>query len=919
MNYRIGVLLLILSSISPSIVYGQLTSATVSGTVTDSAGASIPGAMVTATDDMTGAVSHAETNAQGSYVVTGLAPDTYRLVFSKDGFSSYQQYGLTITVSQRATVNAVLHVGSVSQSVTVKAASAMLNFQSPTISTTIDTKMTVQLPLNGRDVLQLMQLAPDVGPTAVVSYQQNASRPDQANNFVGASGGRGDSTSYYLDGALNEDALTQIANVYPDPDAIQEFSFATSTFSAKFSGRGGGVMNAVTRGGTNQLHGVLFEFVRNSALNGRTYFSPVQDNLVRNQFGGTLGGPFRKDKIFGFFSYQGTRITQNPINSAIVLTAAQRAGDFSADKKQLVDPSTRKPFPGNQVPTTRFDPIAKKVLAIVPVGAPSTGIVQYLSRFVQNDDQFVARGDEVINQNLRIYASYIHDGLQEPSTSIPGNLLTATTNSTWLSQFGVVNTTYIFSPSLTTTFVTSFSRRSNLSTSPPGFTDWTGFGAKIPDLAPPGRSSFNLLVKNYFSKDWAGSYAIPATEGGVGNQWTWVRSNHTLEFGGDILRSKVVKNQDHLGDGYPVFSNQLSGDNALDFLLGKPSTFTQIASVYIVPTRTLPALYFIDTWKATPRSTLTLGVRWNPFVPVFESAYHEEAIFSPSAYAANIHSSRYPTLPKGLLLAGDPGVPSRVIDSDYYLFDPRVGFALDIFGNGMTSLRGGLGVYQDQMTANTINPNFSPFNTNVLFTNPASIDNPYQGQIDPFPLPRGPAPQNTPFQIPEQANPFTRGMKPPTIQQWNLTLEQQVFHSSVFRIAYEGGASYHLFGSVEGNAAVYNPQKTLQQNLANYNIRRPMGANFQGLALGRDVGRANFNALVVSMQKQTTHGVTFLTGYRWSRCMDESEESFFDRDAYSTPDPSHDYGPCSFNVKNQVKGVHGMGAPINKLRLGICE
>jgi hypothetical protein len=206
------------------------------------------------------------------------------------------------------------------------------------------------------------------------------------------------------------------------------------------------------------------------------------------------------------------------------------------------------------------------------------------------------------------------------------------------------------------------------------------------------------------------------------------------------------------------------------------------------------------------------------------------------------------------------------------------------------------------MTANTINPNFSPFNTNVTFTNPASLENPYQGHVDPFPLPAGPAPTDTPFQIPEAANPFTLGMKAPTIEQWNLTLEQQLLRNSVMRLAYEGQSADHLFGSVEGNAAVYNPVETQQQNVANYNIRRPMGTSYQGLALGRNVGVANFESLTVSLQKQAAHGLTFLTGYRWSRCMDESEEGFFDTDAYSTPNPSNDYGPCTFNVTNQFKG-----------------
>ena len=904
MSFRFAVFLFVFSTLTLicSVSLGQLTSATISGRVTDSSGSALPGAKITAIDSTTGTISHADTDGQGNYVVTGLTPDTYRLTFSKDGFESYEQDGLIVTVGQHASVNAELHVGAVSQSVTVQAAANMINVESPNVSTTIDNKMTQQLPLNGRNVLQLMQLAPDTGPTSSSGYQQNASRPDQANNYAGASGGRGDSTSYYLDGALNEDVLTQIANVFPNPDAIQEFSFETSTYSAKFAGRGGGVMNAVTRGGTNQFHGQLFEFLRNSDLNGRNYFSPVQDGLKRNQFGGTFGGPIRNDKTFGFFSYQATRIRQSPINSAVVLTAAQRSGDFSADSRQLVNPSTGLPFPGNQIPTSMFDPIASKILDIVPVGAPGTGIVQYQSRLVENDQQFVARADENIRQNLRIYGSYIYDGLQEPSTSVPGNLLTAASNQSWLSQFGVVNATYIFSPNLTTTVVGSLSRRANRSTSPSGFTGWSGLGANIPNMVTPGQTSFFLTINNYFAQFWDGIYEIPATEGGVGNQWTWVKDAHTLEFGGDILQSKVVKDQDYQGDGNFIFSNALSGDNALDFLLSKPSTFVQQGSFHIVPTRTLPSLYFVDTWKVLPRLTLTLGVRWNPFVPVFDSGYHEEAIFSPAAYAAGVHSARYPTLPAGLLLAGDPTVPSRVVDSNYHLFDPRVGFALDIFGNGMTSLRGGFGMYQDQMTANTINPNFSPFNTNVTFTNPASLENPYQGHVDPFPLPAGPAPKNTPFQIPEAANPFTFGMKAPTIEQWNLTLEQQLLGNSVMRLAYEGQSADHLFGSVEGNAAVYNPAETQQQNVANYNIRRPMGASYQGLALGRNVGVANFESLTVSLQKQAAHGLTFLTGYRWSKCMDESEEGFFDTDAYSTPNPSHDYGPCTFNVTNQFKG-----------------
>jgi len=885
----------------------QLTSATISGRVTDSSGAVIPKARVIAVDEATGKVTTGEADDQGNYVLTGLLPDTYRLTFSQPGFQSRTQEGLVITVGQRATVDATLEVGSATVNVNVQASqAAAVNLESPTVSTEVDTKMTVNLPLNGRDVLQLAQLAPDSGPTSPGPYNQGASRPDLSNAYVGASGGRGDSMSFYLDGALNEDVLTQIPNVFPDPDAIQEFSLDSNTFSAKFAGRGGGVMNAVTRGGTNQFHGVLFEFLRNSVLNGRNYFSATQDGLKRNQFGGTFGGPIRKDKTFGFFSYQRTTARQNPINSATVLTAAQRAGDFSSSSKQLVDPTTGAPFPGNQVNPALFDPIAEQIVNMLPIGAPGTGLIYYTSRLIENDNQFVARADENIGSSLHLYASYLYDGLSEPAATDPHNILTAGNSSGvgadqyWQSQFAVLNATYIFTPHLTTTAVLSMSRRTNLATSAPGFPGWTQLGAQIPDLVAPGHTSLNLAVNNYFSVSWDGVYTIPATEAGPANQWTWVKSNHTLEFGGDLLFSKVIKDQDYEGDGSYTFSNALSGDNALDFLLSKPSSFVQEANFYETPTRALPSLYFVDTWHTTRRLVLTLGVRWNPFVPVFDDTYHQAGVFSPSAYAQGIHSTLYPTLPPGLLLVGDPGVPSRGINSRYTLFDPRVGFALDVFGNNKTSLRGGYGMYQDQMTANMINLNYSPYNVNISLTNPASIENPYQGQVDPFPV-RKPTPPTTPFQIPEAAGPFVLDMKPPNIQQWNLTLEQQMPFATLFRMSYEGSAADHLFAAGEGNAAIYNPALTQKQNVANYNARRPMGTWYQGLSLNENVGTANYNALTVSAQRQVVRGLTFLTGYRWSKCMDEADPGGFNSDVYATPVPRADRSRCAYDVTNQFK------------------
>jgi hypothetical protein len=906
-------------------LYAQLTSATITGQVTDTSKAAVPRASVVASGTETGTVYKTVTNEEGNYVLPSLPPGKYSLTVSMNGFQSSIQKDLTVSVGAHLTLDVTLGVGSVSESVSVTGTDREVELQTPTVSTVINNTMTEELPLNGRDVLQLAQLAPDAGPTAPGPYNQGASRPDLANAYVGVGGGRGDSTAFYLDGALNEDALTQIANVFPNPDAIQEFSLDTSTFSAKFAGLGGGVMNVVTKGGGNQFHGTAFEFLRNSVLNGRNYFASAQDGLKRNQFGGVLGGPIRKDKAFAFFSYQGTMLRQSPLSSATVLTQAQRNGNFSSTSKQLVNPRTNVPYAGNQIDPSTFDPIATKILALLPVGNPSNGLVYYTSRLIENDKQFVTREDVNPTEKLHLYGTYLYDQLNEPDPSVKGNILTASVTSgvgaasSWLSQFAVLNATYIVSPNLTTTVVGSMSRRSNLATSSPGFPGWTQLGAQVPDLvANPKNTAISLNITSYFQIGWTGQYRIPATEGGYANYWTWISGNHTLEFGSDTLWSKVIKAQDYEGDGVYTFGNTLSGDNAADFLLGSPSQFVQQGNFFIAPTRTLPAAYLVDTWRTNRRLVLTVGFRWNPFVPVFDSAYNQVGLFNATSYINNVHSSQYPSLPPGLLLAGDPGVSKRVIPTYYYLFDPRVGFAWDVFGHGRTSLRGGYGAYQDQMTANMINVNYSPFNVNVTITNPASTANPYQGQVDPFPIAK-PTPKGTVFQLPMAAGPFVPGMKAPTVQQWNLTLEQQAPLHTVLRVGYQGSSAHHLLGALQGNAAIYNPALTQKQNVSNYNVRRPMGAYYQSLLLDQDSGTSNYNAMVVSLQRQLGKQLTFLAGFRWSRCMSTADPTSFNSGQYSTPIRSRDYGKCSYDVRDQVKGSAVWQMPDVRLHAGLLD
>lgn len=391
----------------------QRTSATISGTITDPNGGSVPDATVSATAASTGTASKSVTDASGFYVITNLAPGIYSVRVEKAGFQNYVQSGVVLDVDRPVTLNAALAIGSTSQSVTVSAAGSQVDVRSATVSYQVTTKMAVDLPLNGRNVIQLMSLAPDVAPVAIGvaskgPYIQAASRPEDATLLVAADGGRGSSTAFYLDGGLNEDVLTNVANIYPNPDAIQEFSVETNNYSAKFGGRGGGVINAVTRGGTNQFHGAAFEFVRYYPMNGRNFFATSQDGLKRNQYGFTAGGPIQKDKTFIFFSYQGTNLRSLPTgNTSLAPTPAQLSGDFSGllPKTQVVDPTTQTPFPGNIVPVSRFDPISLKILSYIPPANPATGLVSYTTATVQNGNQYIGRLDHRFGDKFSLYAS----------------------------------------------------------------------------------------------------------------------------------------------------------------------------------------------------------------------------------------------------------------------------------------------------------------------------------------------------------------------------------------------------------------------------------------------------------------------------------------------------------------------------------
>jgi len=888
----------------------QRSSATLSGTITDPTGAVIPNAKVSAIQTATRQTTVGESSASGLYVLSNLAPGPYQVRVEKAGFQTHVQDGLALQVDQSATLNVTLRVGSQAEAITVTADAALVDVRSQTLTTTFTPQIVKELPLNGRNVLQLLTLAPDVNmvPSGGI-YSQAASRPEAVSQRVSVAGGHANSAAFYLDGASNEDPYTQIANVFPNPDAIQEFSFQTNSYNAKFGGRGGGVVNAVTRGGTNAFHGSAFWFVRNATLNARNFFARSDDGLKRNQYGFTFGGPAIRNKTFFFASWQGSNIRALPQSSSSVSpTAAQRAGDFSAIRTQLKDPDTGAIFPGNYIPTSRFDPIAMKIVNLMPVGDPVTGLAYFSRRVKQDGQQFVTRGDHNVSEKFRLYGRYLYDTLDEPNPTILTNILTASVSRTWKSHSGALNGTYLLTPALAANFAVGASRV-NMMRVGPDLPGWTGFGSKVTNMVYGGSgSALNLNVAGYFSLSYSGIYRVPRNQFNWNTNWTWIRRSHTMEFGAEWIREHNILDQDYLSGGNFVFAGQRSGNNLVDFFLGRPSQFTQNAPLYNSLRRNVPAAYFNDVWKIGRRLNLNLGVRWTGWEP-WNDQRKQVKVFDGAAYRAGVRSQRFPNLPPGVFVPGDPGVPERGIDAHYRLFDPRVGLAWDIFGDGKTSLRAGYGLYHDQPTANAYNGQLTspPFNLSVDINFPASLADPFQGYVNPFPSVLPPPPTTRfPSPMPLLAwapSSFTY----PSTQQWNLTLEHQLPAAILVRAGYAGSQSYHLTAGVEGNEAVYIPGAS---TLANTNQRRPM-KEFTTAPLGQSPGTAYFHSLLLQAEKRMTHGVSFIAGFRWAKSIDESSESVFWTGNYTTSNPFADRGVSDYDIHRQfiLSAVWQMPAP----------
>lgn len=857
----------------------------INGAVADTSGAVIPGAKVTVQETATGFSRTVVTSPEGFYVVPSLRPSVYDITVEAPSFRTFKQAGVQVQADQRATVNVTLEVGATTETVSVEANAVQVDTTTGTIKQVVDQQRIIELPLNGRNAASLTLLVPGAVSAPSGGADQGQTKTFPGAVTVSANGARGNQISYELDGGNNVDEYTNVNAPFPFPDALQEFSVQTSNYSAEYGQNAGGVVNIVTKSGTNDLHGDLFDFTRNAVFNARNFFSPERDQLKRSQFGAVIGGPVRipgvyngKDKTFFFFGYQGTRIHNlGGASNEFVPTPANLAGDFSAllsannpanplkKAVQVVDPATGQPFPGNMIPVSRFDPASLALAQHIPQ-AGGNGLVYFLRPIVQDFNEEVAKIDHMFSGSDRLSGRYYAAGFMNQGIYHPQNLLDVTSGSSILSQNVLLSETHIFSPSLLNDLRLNYARENSIRGPVAGQINLHDLGVNN-IYQPPENAIPSIGVSGFFSMGQDPNARFTRNNYTLADDLRWVRGRHSFAFGVHAELSRVDIDNHFLQPGSFSFTSDVTNYAIASFLLGKMRSFRQGAGEFKNNRNQFIGVYAEDTFHVSKRLTLDYGLRYEPYFPWREVRGRVEQ-FRPDAYWAGIHSQVFVNAPPGLLFPGDPGVPENGTRPALRNFAPRVGFAYDVFGNGKTSLRGGAGIFYDTRQSGSFNNRFvdvTPFSPQLTVTDPQGpFSNPLLGLPNPFPAPF-PPPKDAPFPLPVLAITYAPdgNYSVPTVYNYNLAIEQQLAPNWLARIAYVGSHSSHLSEMIELNPAVYIPGSKLGTD------QRRIFQNFQTISFASQSGDSTYNSLQVSLEKRFSSGVTLSANYTWSKSTDD--------------------------------------------------
>lgn len=855
MRLKQSLLLIVIQSILAVAAWGQ--TAQIVGAVTDPSGAAVPGASITALNVNTNTKSMARSNADGLYTITLLPPGHYTVSISKAGFSPVTHSGLILGVGDHATIDAKLTVGALAQAVTVRSSAPLIDAQSATIHRVVSHETIVNLPLNGRDVTQLLTLQGGV-------IQTESSSGVVGNGFV-VNGSRNTGVYMSLDGGMDINSYQNFTGELPNPDAIQEFGIQTNNFSAKYGNATGAVVSVVTKSGTNQFHGSAFEFVRNGALfDARNFFQASTDSLKRNQFGGTFGGPILKNRLFFFFSTQDTTIRSNPVLTHVFLpTAAERTGDFSAITKKIINPNTGEAFSGNQIPASLLSPVSLAFLKVLPSPSSADGGQYIGTPTIQDERGYTGKIDWYLGRH-HISGKYFYNRFNQPFTGDLRDYSTmrsaAVAKSLQPYSQITFNDIYTISGSLLNSFTFS-SRRDR------DFNDWSSITlplnyqqAGVQGIAMPDPPSVYLSVSGGFLSRPGWEYDLHESDLQWADNFTMVRGRHELEFGADFIRtSNSIKNE-FRQQGMFTFNGSLSGNAMADFMLGDVYQFWQGGGEYKEFRQNRPGFFVQDNFRATSKLTLNLGLRWDPLFPPHDTLGRVEC------FVPGMQSTRFPNAPAGYLLAGDPGCPSGGMNTYLPELAPRFGFAYRF--TPRTVIRGGGGLFWNPLSAIQYNTfvDSAPFSPQVTLYG-VDFQTPYANAMNPFPQSFAPfvPPSTATFDLPlGQFGVFSSGWRPSYQESFNLTVEQQVSANTAVRASYIANLGRHLSYVVDTNYARYISGVS---TVGNIQQRRPFQDFGEILNSGYDA-TASYNALQLSIQRRMASNLSFQASYTWSKSID---------------------------------------------------
>jgi hypothetical protein len=844
---KLSISLTLLAFCIPVLTAQVAGTGSIQGSVSDGTGAVIPSASITLTNTATHVKRNITSDNGGVFAFPNVEIGTYMVEVGAAGFKTFQQNNVVLEVGSSIAINASLQVGATDQRVEVTTESLALQTEDPTFKQTIDQKTVTEMPLNGRQLTSLITLSGGSAPAPAGDF--TGSKYSYATISVSIAGGSGNTTMWRLDGGDNNDYMANGNLPFPFPDAVSQFSVESTVLGAQSGMHSGGLVNVVTKSGTNQYHGNAFEFLRNNYINAIPFYSARTDNLHQNQFGGTFGGPILRDKLFAFAGYQRTRTTQSNLAQTQIPTAANLLGDYSVTDPapppagqtfvptpcatkavQLRDPLTGAILPGNKYatpPTYNAQSLAleKYLPALDPTfDTNNCGNVRYQIPSLATINDFVTRVDWSISQKHHLYGRYFIDGYQFPAYFSPTNILITTQSGNiervqsftmgedWTINSNTVNSSH-----------TTLTRRSNVRGFSPQDINANTLGVNVFQAVNYG---LYLRLTNKFTIGGGTNSLAHFNDNSLSfdDDVNLIRGKHQIVIGGEFVRNQLNIGNQYESNGVFTFGGIYSGsgpsggstvgDSNLDFLMGTMSAFEQSKQQQNALRGSIPSLYIQDTWHASKQLTLVAGIRWSPeFFP--HDYFHRGSTFDMAAFLANKTSSVYPNAPAGAFYYGDPGVPSAMTKNSPWQFSPNVGASYDVSGNGKTVIRAGAELIYDEVnffTAQRTQQN-PPFATTIAQTQtttsgPLSFSSPWStGTVttNPFPQPFLPTGSQALFFPQTQFVVITPKYQAPYTMQYTASVQHQFPHDWELQLDYIGNKTTHAPMAIPLSPATFIP------------------------------------------------------------------------------------------------------------------